>query len=76
MQSFIQPQRLLELMHELRITHQAIFKRAVLIGGQSSDNVVSHPLEIAAGVYHFTFPWIERVAGAAPEFRVSMASPA
>jgi hypothetical protein len=76
MQSFTQPQRLLELTHEPGITRQAIFKRPVLIVGQSSDNVVSHPFQIAAGVYHFTSAWIERVAGAVAEFRVSMASPA
>src|SRR6202521_223496 len=76
MQSFTQPQRLLELMHEPRITHQAIFKRAVLIVGQSSGDVVLHPLEIAAGVYHITPPWIERVAGGVTQIRVSPGSPA
>ncbi len=58
MQSFTQPQRLLQLMHERGITRQAIFERAVLIVGQSSDNEVLHPLEIAADLYHFTPPWI------------------
>src|SRR3977135_3960965 len=76
MQSFTQPQRLLELMHERRITHQAIFELAVLIVGQSSDNVVLHPLEIVVGVYHFTCPWMERLAGAAPDLRVPTTSPA
>ena len=73
MQAFTQPQRLLELTYQTRITHQTIFKRPVLIVGQSSDKVVLHPLGIAAGVYHLTPPWMERLAGVVPEFRVSMA---
>src|SRR5437588_9170651 len=58
MQSFAQPQRLLQFMHEPGITHQAIFECAVLIVGQSSDNVVLHPLGIEADVHHFVPPWI------------------